>query len=516
MLLTRIFNSNKSIRSQAIIFLVTGISLMTLIISIVTAAGVNQQSRQLMLKNAFQITEGLAKQSVFPILSGASQNAKDAITQVLGFQSVIATTLRQDDNSIFISEGHFPSDLTFDKTSIKETQILLETADYWLISSPIKIIPNAPNEGENEFELDADNGSQAEQIIGYAQVIYSKKSLSQSQRRVAIIITSIATICVLILCIILNFALAKLFAPLEQLAQTMKQAKATGEHLYAEITGAKEIRKMAGYYNSMMEVLNQQDSDLKSHRDKLEKEVEIRTHELVQARDTALIASRHKSEFMANMSHELRTPIQSIIGYGELVTEELELAGNFELIDDMDKISKNSQRLLFMINSLLDLAKIEAGKIELTFNEMTIEELQIALIDTIQPLAQRNSNQFTIEINTQITHFTTDKQKLEQVLLNLLSNACKFTQDGKISLTIDSSDSDISFKIKDTGIGLSKEQQQFIFDEFRQVDSGQSRKFSGTGLGLAISKRFIELMKGTITVDSELGQGATFTVVLPR
>lgn len=265
----------------------------------------------------------------------------------------------------------------------------------------------------------------------------------------------------------------------------------------------------------MMTVLDQQDAILKHHRDQLEQEVNSRTKELVVARDFAITANRHKSEFIANMSHELRTPIQSIIGYGELVIEELELEGNFELIDDMDKIAKNSQRLLSMINSLLDLAKIESGKVELHESQISLTELKTNLLDTIQPLAQKNNNRFDIIQHCESEYLTVDKEKLEQVLLNLLSNACKFTQQGKITLTIRSKNNEIFFEIKDSGIGLSIEQQDYIFDEFRQVDASQTRKFSGTGLGLAISKRFVKLMNGEISVTSKLGYGANFTVKLP-
>ncbi|GLX80308.1 hypothetical protein tinsulaeT_36480 [Thalassotalea insulae] len=514
MKLHRIFNSNQSIRHQAIIFLITSISVMTLIISILTAAGVNQQSRQLMLKNAFQITDGLAKQAVFALLSGANQNAKEAIQQVQGFQSVLATRLRYENQDIFISEGEYPHALDTLEIQVTDTQILKETADFWLIKTPVILTTGVSNNDESEFELES-KLTEPQQIIGYAEVIYSKASLSQSQQRVAIIITSIAVISVLVLVTILNFALAKLFAPLEQLAQTMRQAKASKDHLYANVTGAKEIRKMAGYYNSMMKVLEQQESELISHRDQLEHEVKIRTKELEEARDTALIASQHKSEFMANMSHELRTPIQSIIGYGELVTEELELNGDFELIEDMDKIANNSQRLLFMINSLLDLAKIEAGKLEISATEILISELQATIQETIKPLAQKNNNQFEITNSCQLNKIILDKEKLEQVLLNLLSNACKFTNKGKVSLNIHCDKQHIYFDVADTGIGLSPEQQEYIFDEFRQVDSGQARKFSGTGLGLSISKRFVELMQGQLTVSSTLGQGAVFTITLP-
>lgn len=509
-------NSNKSIKTQVVTFMVLGISIMATVIGLVTTTGVNQQSRELMLKNAFQINEGLAKQTKFSILSGSKQNAQEAMIQVQGFQSVLAARLLLEDQSDFITVGNYPNNannVPYQTHQTHQTQITIETDDYWLIKSPIKVSTDSTSSEEDEFELDS--AIIEDQIIGYAEVVYSKEHLKAAQTRVAQLISMVGIISVFILGIVLRFGLLKLFKPLGQLADTMHRAKKTGDHLLAKIEGAKEIRDMASSYNMMMKVLDQQEKDLLNHRDQLEKEVTIRTKELVLARDSALIASQHKSEFMANMSHELRTPIQSIIGYGELVIEELELEGNFELIDDMEKISKNSQRLLTMINSLLDLAKIEAGKIELNYTEMDLADLQINLIDTIEPLAQKNHNKFSISSKYDLNQITTDKQKLEQVLLNLLSNACKFTENGQITLSIFNDNQFIHFEIIDTGIGLSDEQQRYIFDEFRQVDSSQSRKFSGTGLGLAISKRFVELMQGKITVFSELNKGATFSVLLP-
>ena len=490
--------------------MVIAISLMTIIISLVTTTGVNQQFRQLMLKNSFQISEGLAKQAVFSLLSGSEQNAQEAMNQVLGFQSVLAAQLLLEDQQIFLTVGDYPIHKKI--APVSHTVVTIETPSYWLIQTPIKVLADSISDEESEFDLDT--GVQEEQVIGYVEVVYSKAYLLEAQTQVSLLITIVGISSVIVLGFILRFGLLKLLTPLGALADTMQKSKATGEHILADTTGAKEIQNMASAYNSMMKVLDQQDNDLKSHRDQLEKEVDIRTAELVDARDAALNASRHKSEFMANMSHELRTPIQSIIGYGELVTEELELEANFELIDDMDKIAKNAQRLLTLINSLLDLAKIESGKTDVNKTDVSLESILVNLSDTITPLAQINNNQFSIEQKNNIKRIFTDKEKLEQVLLNLLSNACKFTKDGQITLTLYNDSSHLHFEIKDTGIGLSAEQQGYIFDEFRQVDAGQARKFSGTGLGLAISKRFVELMTGEIKVTSALGEGATFTVSL--
>mgnify|MGYP000182745580 CR=1 FL=1 len=513
--LTFLQRSNKSIKNQVIRFMILGITLMTVIISFVTALGVNFQSQQMMLNNAFQITEGLAKQTVFSLLSGSNQNAQEAMEQVQGFQSVVAARLLLENHQDFLISGDYPTQITKNKTNIIITQVIDETKEYWLIKAPIKELTQSQlgEEGEAEFELDTEEID--EKIIGYAEVIYSKDKLHESQQQVAMLIAIVGILSVTILSIILRLGLLKLFKPLAMIANIMKQSQKSGEHLSVEVKGAKEIQYIASAYNNMMAVLKQQENDLVTHRDQLEVEVDIRTEELVKARDTALIASQHKSEFMANMSHELRTPIQSIIGYGELVIEELELEGNFDLIDDMDKISKNSQRLLNMINSLLDLAKIEAGKLDINLSEIVIDELVINLLDTIGPLAQKSYNTFKINQDCSLSSITSDRDKIEQLLLNLLSNACKFTNKGQVNLTIKNDDTHIYFEVQDTGIGLSKEQQNYIFDEFRQVDSSQSRKFSGTGLGLAITQRFVDLMNGSISVESELEKGATFKIVLP-
>ena len=182
----------------------------------------------------------------------------------------------------------------------------------------------------------------------------------------------------------------------------------------------------------------------------------------------------------------------------------------------MEKVTNNSQRLLNMINSLLDLAKIEAGKLDLHNTDVSLAQLITSINDVIKPIAAKNQNNFNIHNLANIAQFVTDKDKLEQTLINLLSNACKFTQQGEVSLTIYVGNEQITFDIEDTGIGLTAKQQEYIFEEFRQVDSGDSRQFGGTGLGLAISQRFVELMNGRISVVSEVNKGSVFSVIIPH
>ena len=499
--------------------MVVGVCLMTLLIGIITASSVNDLIRKVMLDNAFQITEGLASQAVFPLLSGSEQNAQESMTQVMGFQSVMSAVLVMGDNTSSFSAGVKGDGITPDKVeayfklakifSPIETSIVNETEDFWLIKTPVKF-SDVDDGDESEFELDSSTAN--EKTIGYVEIIYSKKNLLQTQRRIGIIIFIVGLGCVLVFSVLLHLGFIRLFKPLQRLGDTMKKTQDTGAYALAEIEGAKEIRQMAYAYNNMMQALQSQERALKQHRDHLEIEVTLRTQEFQKARDEAIVASQHKSEFMANMSHELRTPIQSILGYGELIAEELELEENYALLDDLEKITKNSTRLLVMINSLLDLAKIEAGQTDVTLATFSITELLSIIEETIHPLASKRNNSFSVSVGQDINLISTDKDKLEHVLINLLSNACKFTEDGSIALRVRKDSFNIYFDVEDTGIGLTEEQEEFIFDEFRQVETGNARKFGGTGLGLSISKKFVDLLQGTISVESQLGKGSVFTV----
>ncbi|MBJ6123851.1 response regulator [Microvirga splendida] len=248
---------------------------------------------------------------------------------------------------------------------------------------------------------------------------------------------------------------------------------------------------------------------------------EIKHHaaQLELARDEAMAATRAKSQFLTNMSHELRTPLNAIIGITEMLKEEAEETGDRPLVEPLDRIRHAGTHLLALINEILDLAKIEAGKLELHPEEV---DLQILLRDaamTAEPLAKRNDNTIRVEIAADIGRMQTDPVRLRQVLLNLLSNACKFTQGGTVTLKAsritDREGDRIAISVHDTGIGMTAEQRDRLFQEFSQADNTTTRKFGGTGLGLAISRRLCRLMGGDITVESVVGVGSTFAVSLP-
>ncbi len=240
---------------------------------------------------------------------------------------------------------------------------------------------------------------------------------------------------------------------------------------------------------------------------------------LLQAKEAAEAASRAKSVFLANMSHELRTPLTAIIGYSELLQIDAQEQGNQAALADLDKIKRSGTHLLQMISDVLDLSKIEAGRVDLVYEACDPHTLAEELVASVQPIAERGGNSVRIELASDCGSITTDLGKLRQVLLNLLSNAAKFTQNGAITLRVACEARDgrrwLRIDVSDTGIGIAPEDLGQLFHEFHQLNADISRKYGGTGLGLALSQRFCQLLGGEITVASQLGVGSTFTVWLP-
>ena len=238
-----------------------------------------------------------------------------------------------------------------------------------------------------------------------------------------------------------------------------------------------------------------------------------------QARDEADQANKKKTIFIANMSHELRTPLNAVIGYSEMLKEDADRLGYEVYSKDLSKIRNAGLHLLGLINSILDFSKIEAGKMKLYYEPTDITTLSEEVKETITPLVASNNNVFVVKQSDELLSFSTDKIKLTQALLNLLSNACKFTDYDLIELAayreFKLENEWICFSVKDSGIGILESRFEVLFKPFTQAAVSTTRLYGGTGLGLTISKQFISMMRGEISDESTLGKGTTFVIKLP-
>ena len=306
-------------------------------------------------------------------------------------------------------------------------------------------------------------------------------------------------------------------------AAELEAGQMTGGKLTPLLQRGDEVGDLGRAFTRMADEIRQREASLAAWNANLEKTVAERTSDLKdavedaeEARALAQEASKTKSAFLANMSHELRTPMNAIIGYGEMLLEEAEETGEKWMESDLQKILSSAKHLLQLINDILDLSKIEAGRMMVFLEPVDIAQAARDVSSTVEPLVAKNGNVFELKCPEDIGTMRTDLTKLRQTLFNLLSNASKFTEKGRIRLEITRRvDQMVSFAVSDTGIGMTPEQTGKLFGEFVQADASTTRKYGGTGLGLAISRKFCRLLGGDITVQSVPGQGSAFTAILP-
>lgn len=292
------------------------------------------------------------------------------------------------------------------------------------------------------------------------------------------------------------------FRPLDRLLEAMRRITSSGDFsIRLQPEPDPDFHTISVSFNTMLaeiEVRNARLSDTAA--------------ELLQARDEAQKASMAKSQFLANMSHELRTPLNAIIGYTDVLQEELVEAGLDRSVEDVHWIHSSARQLLTLINGILDLSKIEAGRMDLEVQEFAVAEVLREVTAMLDPIATRKGNTLHMQIDQSVGTAISDSVKLRQCLLNLGSNACKFTENGHVFILARMEEEDLVFSVSDTGIGITEEELNRLFQPFVQADASTTRRYGGTGLGLTITWRFAELLGGSIAVESVPGEGSTFTL----
>src|SRR5438034_2309 len=374
--------------------------------------------------------------------------------------------------------------------------------------------------------------------LGWIGRLYLKSDIEkQLQGRVNRYVNIVAMV-MLISCLVAfltSYKLQPLISqPIIELARTAKVVTEKKDYLVrAQKTSDDEVGALIDAFNGMLTGIQQRDAELQHANDmlevyneNLERKAEERTAELArataeaqEAKTTAEEANRAKSAFLANMSHELRTPLNAIIGYSEMLQEDAMDLGKEHFVADLQKIHSAGKHLLGLINDVLDISKIEAGKMDLFLETIDVPAMIEDVVSTIRPLVQKNSNVLNVECEENLIPMRADATKVRQALFNLLSNACKFTDKGVITLRVSrergNGAGNFVFCVRDNGIGMTSEQIKKLFKAFTQADASTTRKYGGSGLGLAITRHFCQMMGGDVTVESEPGSGSTFTIKLP-
>lgn len=369
------------------------------------------------------------------------------------------------------------------------------------------------------------------ELIGALQIGLSTKSLATKIETLTVQSLVVAGIA-----LVFGIGFAFLFAsqittPLSQLVEVSGEMASGNLSTRVNMTREDEVGRLAKAYNQMAEAIQKRETELMQMTSSLEKTVEERTHELrdnvkelvranaelTVARKKAEEATQLKSQFLASMSHELRTPLNAIMGFSQLLLAGTSGPMSEKQTEKVERIFKNSQTLLELINDVLDLSKIESGRMEMVHKKIVLADWLTATSSQLEPLAAAKGLAYSHHLDQRLPReVVCDPTRLQQIAMNLISNAVKFTEKGSVSFDVIRHDAETwAMVVSDTGIGIASHMQEIIFDEFRQVDGSSQRRHSGTGLGLAIVRNLAIMMGGRVRVKSALGEGSTFTVYLP-
>lgn len=495
-------------RRQLSLVVAVGVLLLAVLSSFVSAWQGNAQLQDNLREQGLRIASNLAAQSALALLSGAPDNAAQAVSASLAFPDVLRVEIFNADGSVLLSQG---------------TQ-----GGRQLLPMQVKPIPHdAFQEDENDgawhfvapvWTHGAENPFDAvrptETYLGFVRVVYSKATLQRLTAHVIYGNLLISSVVAVVFLLVIRWWSVRLMQPLKDLSAVMAQAERGDVSARAETRGPHDIVAMSQAFNRMMAALQDRTDDLRRHQEQLEDLVKERTAELTAARDRAEEANVAKSTFLARMSHELRTPLNAIMGYAQLLKIGESLSERQAV--GINTIHSSGAHLLMLINDILDLSSIEAGKFQLYVRAMPTGDFFQGIADIMGIRAAEKGIEFELRVADDLPGvLNADEKRLRQVLLNLLSNAVKFTQQGRVQLSVSVCSVSprrghrLRFEVADTGVGLAAQDLDRIFEPFEQAGDGASR-MGGTGLGLAISRQLVRMMGGEIRVESQPGSGSLF------
>ena len=466
-------------------------ALSTYLISSFTSSKVEEKVED----EGFQITRDFADRNTLALLYFSEESARENVEAIKNFQDVKGVAVFDIEKKPLIEDGAS----TFPEAGDiwpEEMKLVSENNDAWYFASPVYARGNDPVIAESPFIEEVDE----RELLGYVHVHMSKESLHALESTILKITIMITLVLSIILAVVLWTTTDRVIKPLKQLASFMREAEEGNMGIRSELWGPRDITKMQNAFNTMIKALGD------------------REHNLESARQSALQYAHAKGEFAANVSHELRTPLNGIIGMLDIL-KGTELSAKQK--EYVNVAQDSGDALLSLIDDVLNFSRMESGKIEIEHEQFNLREMLDDIIGILTGHASSKDLDIAYIINKNVpSHLKGDVSRIRQLLINLGGNAVKFTERGEIGFQVSKAPIQnrhlvLRFEVRDTGVGISDDAQNKIFEAFQQADASTTKKFGGTGLGLAICKQLVESMRGDIGVDSEAGKGSTFWFEIP-
>ncbi|MGZ3182481.1 MAG: EAL domain-containing protein [Telluria sp.] len=474
-------------RRQLTVIVTAAILVLALFSSLMNSWEASSRMRDNYIEQGQSIAENLARQSTLALLYHSSENARDVVATTLAFPDVQGVQITDTRQQVLLSKlqhgAHPVGDL---KAPLPHAGLLGESADAWHFSAPVF----GGQAEASPFELTEHQA----QLLGYVHVEISKDTLKRLTWSLLAGNLAITLSFAVILLALMRLLTRHMIDPLNALSKLMHRAEQGESGMRAAPAGPRDLIEMAHAFNKMMNVLEQ------------------REEELTRSRDAAVSMAQMKAQFAATVSHEVRTPLNGVVGMLDMLKE---MSLNKRQAECVEVAWNSSRTLIDLINNILDFSKMEAGKLTLEEVDFDLRQLLEEVIELVAKQAQQRDVELGYVLADGVPdRVNGDSLRLRQVLINLLGNAVKFTENGQVAVRIARAqglDYGLSFEIQDTGIGMSRDQQDNLFQSFVQADPSTTRKYGGTGLGLAICRQLVGLLGGTIGVESALGEGTTFT-----